>query len=222
LTGPPAGQPPFGVAGTEMDGKINGDMVKVIGDTERVADGSGIQNSKEESKNDITYGWEQRIDPATHNPMYLKPATGEITTIRPCGGWEEMRDPATGNKYYGNILTGASSWTMPPEMGGQKGQLDDSMTVTDDVLTPRQLASKKEAQRIANIEAAYLRSPLGWQRCQEDCKNPSVSCWQTCINCNERSMEMDRQYMHEDILEVDAIAECEGIKKNTSSLLSRF
>jgi hypothetical protein len=65
LTGPPAGQPPFGVDGSEMDGKINGDMVKAIGDTERVADGSGIQNSKEESKNDITYGWEQRIDPAT-------------------------------------------------------------------------------------------------------------------------------------------------------------
>ena len=87
--------------------------------------------------------------------------------------------------------------------------MEDNNTVTDEIMTPRQIASKKEALRIASVQAVYLREPLGWQLCQEDCKNTEVSCWRTCMNCNERSMEKDRQYMHENVLDIDAIAAVE-------------
>ena len=130
------------------------------------------------------------------------PPPSQVATTVPPPSRPPSPSQASGNKYWGNVLTGQSSWTKPAELGDP---IEDNNALSDEVLTPRQLASRKEAVRIANIQAAYLRDPLGWKLCQEDMKNPEVGCWRAMVNCNERSMEMDRQFMHENVLDIDDV-----------------
>ena len=105
------------------------------------------------------------------------------------GDWKEYIDPATEQSYWINRKTRETTWIKP---------VNDSRA--------RAIA---EATRIANIEGHYLREPEGWRLCQEDCDSKSLSCCATLIRCNERSMEKDRQFMHEAVLEDGGVSTVE-------------
>lgn len=160
------------------------------------------KNPLNSTESGLPSGWEEHKDPATSKLYWHNTATGVTQWTKPAGlpaGWEEHKDPSTGKVYWANAATGESSWTLPGDADAE-GEFD------------------VEATRIANIEAAYLRSPRGWQLCQEDCNNPQVGCCRTLLSCNERSMEQDRQFMHEAVLDIEDIA---GVEENAEQFDQR-
>ena len=155
-----------------------------------------------DSSTDLPAGWEEHKDPATSKLYWHNTVSGVTQWTKPAGlpaGWAEHKDPTTAKPYWANASTGESSWTFPGE-AEVEGEFDE------------------EANRIANIEAAYLRTPRGWQLCQEDLNNPELGCCKAMIRCNERSMEEDRQFMHEAVLDVDEIA---GVEENAEQFDQR-
>ena len=50
--------------------------------------------------------------------------------------------------------------------------------------------------------AVHLCSKEGCQYFDEDCKNPAIDCCTALNNANKRSLEIDRRFMHEDVMDV--------------------